>query len=189
MIQGSENDSGESAEYVQLMTEHQGAMLGYIISLIPQVDGKSDVLQESNIVLWKKRHEFVMGTDFKGWAFKIAYFQSMAHLKKKKRSKMTAVENSVLEKIADEYLYRSSDQQRLRNLEHCLAKLEPGDRELVDHHYKKRGQLAEYAKATQQSIGRLKYALSRIRGNLKECIEMRGDDRIGGLNHLEMGDI
>ena len=74
-----DNIAGEYAEYVQLITEHQGAMLGYITSLIPLVDGKSDVLQESNMVLWNKRDEFVIGTYFKGWSFKIAYLQTIAH--------------------------------------------------------------------------------------------------------------
>ena len=189
MNQGKNNGSGEYAGYVQLITEHQGPMLGYITSLIPLVDGKSDVLQESNMVLWNKRDEFTMGTDFKGWAFKIAYFQTMAHLKKKKRSKTTAVESKVMEKIADEYLYRSVDQEKLGDLEFCLTKLAPNDRDLIDFHYKKRGQLSKYAELTKQSMGRLKYALSRIRGNLKECIENRFDKPSGEYQSIGMGDI
>ena len=40
------------------MTDHQGRLFGYILSLLGDADAANDVLQEANIVLWRDSREF-----------------------------------------------------------------------------------------------------------------------------------
>lgn len=158
-------------EFIKHLTELQPEIFAYIHSCMPNVIGKQDVLQETCIVLWKKRENFEAGTSFKAWAFKTAYFQVMAHLKTKKRKKQVAMDDDILEILATESEYRSPHYNRVEALQCCMDRLEQRDKDLVMAHYENRGGLSEYAKEVNSSVGRLKHALIRVRSVLKECIQ------------------
>jgi len=161
-------------QFIRLITEHQTELAAYIRSIMPMVSGKKDVLQETNIVLWEKREELQDMSGFKPWAYRVAYFQTLAHLKKRKRQKTVYLEPDVLDQIANEHSFFGASEDDLNAtdaLNHCLAKLCPEDYQLVNFHYQKHGGLKEYAQQIKASLGRVKHALIRIRGNLKICIE------------------
>ncbi|MFC4994200.1 sigma-70 family RNA polymerase sigma factor [Rubritalea tangerina] len=158
-------------KFISLITEHQAELTGYIRSLIPKMDGVQDVMQETNIIMWKKRHQLREISSFRAWAYKIAYFRTCTYIQKKKKGGTVFLEPDVLDQIATEYEYRSEEKIESEALTHCLAKLEAADRELITMHYEKHGGLKEYAETIKCSIGRLKHALIRIRGTLKICIE------------------
>ena len=82
------DDPGVTRDFVELMTQYQGRLYGYILSLSGDPDAANDVLQEANIVLWKQWNQFEPGTNFKAWAFRIAHFQFMAYRQKKIRDKV-----------------------------------------------------------------------------------------------------
>ena len=73
----SEGSSRSREAFVQLMTEHQGRLYAYVLSLLGDPDQANDVLQETNLVLWRNAGEFQMGSNFRAWAFRIAHFQVM----------------------------------------------------------------------------------------------------------------
>ena len=52
-----------SFEFVQLLTTHQSRMFAYILSLLGNRTQAEDVMQETNAVLWRKAHEFKLGTN------------------------------------------------------------------------------------------------------------------------------
>ncbi len=74
--------TGEDEEqFVQLLADHQVAIRAFIVSLLPGAPGVDDVIQETNMVLWRKRESFELGTSFKAWSFTVARFQMMRHRK------------------------------------------------------------------------------------------------------------
>ncbi|NWK56546.1 sigma-70 family RNA polymerase sigma factor [Verrucomicrobiaceae bacterium N1E253] len=165
-------------QFIQLITEHQSELAAYIRSIMPTAPGKKDVLQETNIVLWEKRNELRDLSGFTPWAYRIAYFQTLAHLKKRKRQKTVYLEPDVLDQIATEHSFIGSQEEGIRAadaLNHCLTKLTPDDYQLVTFHYQQHGGLKEYAQQIKSSLGRVKHALIRIRGNLRTCIEHQLD--------------
>src|SRR5215207_3867552 len=78
----------ESEDLVNLMTQYQGRLYAYILSLLGNVDAANDVLQETNVVLWKESHQFRPGSNFKAWSFRVAHFQCMAFRQKQLRDKV-----------------------------------------------------------------------------------------------------
>ena len=72
--------------FIQALTESQNRLYGYIFSLVGEHHAASDILQECNLVLWRKFGEFRPESDFIPWAFAIARFQVLAHLRDRKRS-------------------------------------------------------------------------------------------------------
>ncbi len=73
--------------FVQQITEHQDRMYGYIFSLLGDHSRASDVLQESNLVLWRKKAQFETGQPFLPWALAIAKFQVLAHVRDRARDR------------------------------------------------------------------------------------------------------
>ena len=85
----SENYSTDRIErYVQQLTDGQNRLYAYILMLLPNHDDAADVLQETNLVLWRKSGEFVEGTEFGAWACRIAYYQVFARLRDAKRDRL-----------------------------------------------------------------------------------------------------
>ena len=78
----------ESEQFVELMTNFQGRLYAFILSLMGDPNSANDILQETNIVLWNKSSEFELGTNFKAWSFRIASFQVMAYRQRCMRDRL-----------------------------------------------------------------------------------------------------
>lgn len=170
----SEENPQALAEFVSLLTRHQSDLLGFIISLMPGDPDVSDVLQKSNLVLWNKRAQFVPGSSFSAWAFSIARFEVLNHLKKQRRSKPALLDEELLETIASEAPVESgSTDRRLHALEVCLSQLRPQDRELLEHRYRSGFGLQEFADRVGRSVSSLSVTLNRLRTVLRRCVAKR----------------
>jgi len=168
----SSTENPNNAAFVGLLTKHQPDLWAYLITLMPGSPDAADVLQEVNMVLWRKQDHFEMGTNFRAWAFSVARFEVLAYLKKRKREGIVLLDEKLLELVAEEApeMLVPSD-QRLAALEHCLRKLRPQDRDLLDHHYKSNHGLAEFAARVGRSVSALSVTLHRLRGGLRACVE------------------
>lgn len=165
-------DSQQLADYVQLITKHQPALYAYILTLHPNRVTAQDILQEANMVLWQKAGSFQSGSNFKAWAFKIAYLQALAHLKREKRSVWLAFDQELLESLAEEATQRLEDvDERHAALKHCLEQLPVKDFSILRDHYESRHALAEIGRRLGRSQGAIKQVLLRVRRTLRTCIE------------------
>lgn len=162
------NDS----EFVLLITGHQTAIYAYILTIYPDRVAAQDILQETNIVLCRKVEEFEPGTNFKAWAFRIAYWQTMAQLKRVKRTGHVALEPDVMDLVAQEVEEVTADfEERRFALKSCLQKLPPGDASILLAHYQSGESLAEISGRLGRTREALKQVLLRIRKSLRICIE------------------
>lgn len=164
-------------EFVRLLTDHQAAIRGYIRVLIPNEFDIRDVLQNTNLFLWEKRDTFEPGSNFKAWAFAVARFRAMEHLKKLKRENRLVFDSELIELIdADCHEPWSDSMEREFNaLEHCLQLLNTKDRALIDARYSSRTPLAEYAARDGRSEASLRVILCRLRGILRACMDKQLD--------------
>ena len=168
----SANNPPPFAEFVTLLTEHQPDLWAYIITLMPGHPDVADVLQETNLVLWSKQEKFETGTNFRAWAFAIARFEVLNHLKKQKRNRILLLDEELLDTISHEAPEAIAPaEQRLKALEFCLEKLRPQDRELIDHRYWSRQGLDEFAEQVGRSVSALSVTLHRLRAALRKCVK------------------
>lgn len=154
-----------------LITRHQAALTGFLCSLLGNRTAGDEVLQETNLVLWKKRGDFEMGTNFKAWAFRVARFQALAFLKREKRRPEFTFDEEVIGKLAveAESTFGGND-GRERALDSCLEKLPDEDRELIRQHYFSGLSMPDHARQVGRSVGALRQVLYRIRNTLRLCI-------------------
>ena len=164
-------DARQQAEFVGEITRHQAEMRAFIISLMPGMDGASDVLQETNLVLWEKRAQFQPGTNFRAWAFAIVRLKVKMHRRKLMRIAKPLLDEDLAEELA-ELADESPEEidERLSALDKCLGRLDQEHRRLVEHRYYSGGNLDEYSAKCGRSASSLAVTLCRVRAALKKCI-------------------
>lgn len=166
------NNQQSPADTIRLISKHQAALLAYILTLHPNRNEAQDILQETNVVLWQKVGDFQAGTNFKAWAFRIAYLQTLAHLKRSERGNWLGFSSELVETLANEAEPVLEDfEQRHLALRGCLEKLPLKDRQIVHAHYESGRPLAEISAKIGRSVGALKQVLFRVRRALRSCVE------------------
>lgn len=167
-----------SQEYVRLLTQYQGDIRAFIISLVPGSPDVSDILQETNLVLWNKRDHFEPDTNFIAWAFRIAQIEVHKLRTKMRKEKQVLFSDEVIEFLGESKEPRPIHESYLNALEICIRKLDHKQQELIRSRYTSGRSIAKLAEATGENAGALRIALMRIRQALKTCIEKQ---EVGGV--------
>ncbi|MEO6742799.1 MAG: sigma-70 family RNA polymerase sigma factor [Chthoniobacteraceae bacterium] len=160
-----------SAEFIGHVTRAQRVLHAFILSMVRNAADADDVLQETNIVLWRKAGEFDPTREFMPWAMRCAQWQAMAHLKKRQRSRVT-FDDELLALVADEAVaeFTEADARRVA-LAGCLQKLPDEQRALIAQRYEPGGSVNEMAAERGSTPKALSEMLRRIRHSLMLCIE------------------
>ena len=165
--------NSDSEEFVRLLTEAQGPVYGYLLTLIPDRSRARDLHQETNITLWKKAATFEEGTNFNAWACKIAYFHVLSFRRKMAREKLV-FDDDILDYLAernDDRLIQDFTKDRNAALKACMQKLSDKQRKLVEERYKPGASVQRIAADQGRTVGAISQTLYRIRHNLMQCIE------------------
>ena len=165
-------------EFVGLIVRNQAKLRAFIISLMPGMPGVSDVLQETNLVLWEKMKSFRPGTNFSAWAFTVARYEVLAHCRKLHRQRAALSDECLIEEIAEEIEadFAQGEQvieMRIQALHHCLKNLSEEERDVIRRRYTPGWSLAGYARETRCSASSLRTKLQRLRNGLRKCISAR----------------
>lgn len=167
-------DSPDKTEYfVQQIAEHQNRLHGYVFSLLGDHSRAADVLQETNMILWRKIGEFDMDKPFLPWAFTIARFQVLAHLRDSKRERVL-LDAELAESISAVAEKQASRVDLLQEaLRPCLETLSENNRELIEKKYLRSMSVRDIATAVDRTVGAVKLALLRSRRHLADCVQLR----------------
>lgn len=158
-------------QFVQQLTESQNRLYGYVYSLLGDRGAANDVVQETNLVLWRKLNEFDPDRPFLPWAFAVARFQVLANLRDKKRDRLL-LDADLAEKISDDVESTSGSLDSVREaLRACLQKLPAPSRELVQQRYLQTMSVADVAASLGRTVGATKVALLRARKHLATCVQ------------------
>lgn len=165
--------SAGSDEIVRHITACQSALYAYVCSLLGCSAAAADVLQETNVILWQKAAEYDADRPFLPWAYRIAYFQVLAHRKRQSRDRLL-FDDELLIAIA-ETMERSDDraEDELQALDGCISKLPPRQRELLDSKYARGDSLNSLADRLSKAPNAVAAELYRIRKLLLVCIRSR----------------
>jgi RNA polymerase sigma-70 factor (ECF subfamily) len=164
-------DSDRAEEFMALFTAHHRRLFRYILALLPRLHAAEDVLQETNLVLWRRFDEFRPGTDFYAWAARVAFLQVLKYRKGSRRESF-ALDDDILETLASRAMEHTSYLDAAREaLQTCLSKLRTEDRELILRRY----MAGDSGKKVASELGRpqnsVYKSLGRIRQGLLLCIQ------------------
>lgn len=161
------------AEFVQLFTRYQRRLFLLILSQIHDPIEAEEVLQNVNVIIWKKCQQFQPGTNFLAWSAAIVNFEVLKYRSRRTRERLVFSEE-FLTTVASEVVERSEElEQRRTALKDCIQKLRTQDRELIQQRYAP----GETGKNLAEQVGRpansVYQSLGRIRRTLMECIQRR----------------
>lgn len=163
----------DTESFIELLTGAQSAVFGYIVSLCHDHALAKDILQETNLTLWRKAEDFEEGTSFVAWACRTAYFHLLNHRRKRSREQLVFDED-VFDYLAERQEERAAGSDcRLEALRRCLEALPPAQRELVDRRYRPGASVQAIAREQGKTEGAVSQALFRIRSALQRCVETR----------------
>ena len=163
-----------TAEFIQLLTKNQSRLFAYILSLVGNRQHAEDVMQEVNMILWRKQKQFKLGTNFGAWMMKVAYYQVMDFRRKQNKQALFVQDENFLAELAEEAA--SSSELTLRQqeaLQICLEKLPPRQRDIVRLRYTEGASIKAVAKTIGSAATAVKQTLFRARGNLINCVQYR----------------
>lgn len=159
------------ADFIADVTRAQRALHAFIITLVRNAADADDVLQETNLVLWKKAAEFDRTRPFMPWAMRVAQLQSLAYLKRKHPARRMFNEE-LLALIADEEVEEwAQEELRRAALAGCLEKLSSDQRRLIAQRYEPGSSVNVMSRERGTTPKALSEMLRRIRRSLLLCIE------------------
>ncbi|MCG8583857.1 MAG: sigma-70 family RNA polymerase sigma factor [Pirellulales bacterium] len=161
---------------LELITQHQRALYGYIYSLVFSENAADVILQETNLVLCRKVHEFDPDgqATFLTWACRIAYLETLAYRGRVRRDKLVMADDDLLERLSARALDTATEADvRLPLLRECVDELSSEQRQLIEDRYGTDVSVAALAKARGRSEGSISVTIHRIRRRLFDCIERK----------------
>lgn len=162
-----------SADFVTHITRSQRHLHAFILTLIWHPADADDVLQEANLVLWRKADEFDPARPFLPWAMRIAQLQAMAWLKTRARAKQR-LDAALLDTIAAEAMAEADElEPRRRALSDCLQRLSDDHRDLIARRYQPEGSVNDLAAERGSTPNAVSEQLRRIRAALLGCVERK----------------
>jgi RNA polymerase sigma-70 factor (ECF subfamily) len=156
--------------FVQLLGQNQRRVYLYVVSMVPHRNDAEEILQETNLVLWREFGRFQPGTHFAAWACKVAFHQVLAWRKRKQRDRLQFSE-AFLEAVGEEAA-NAVDllEERSRALADCLDRLPAGQRDLIRWRYSDGLSIEEVSRQAGRTVEAAYRALSRIRQTLYDCV-------------------
>lgn len=169
----ADDDQSPGEEFVQLFTRYQRRLYVYILAQVHNPVDAEEVLQETNLVVWRKCRQFEPGTNFLAWCSRIASYEVLKYRERRRKDKLHFSEQ-FLEAVSQEVVESEDRLEEQRKALHvCLGKLRPRDRELIRQRYAS----GKNGKAVAEVLGRpansVYQSLGRIRKTLLKCIKRR----------------
>lgn len=158
-----------------LIAQHQGSLQAFLRSLVPMGGEVEDILQRVNLVIWRKREQFELGSNFKAWSFAVARWEALSYLKERKRNSWLLFDSELAQLVENELSQRKEAkwQDYQEELADCLQNLSASNQELLHDRYGLGLSLVECAEKWDRSEGGLRVTFHRLRTTLRACLERK----------------
>lgn len=175
MENARDKNEEDPLEFVRLLTDHQDALRALVYSFLPNHPDVKDLVQEINVVLWSRRSQFRLGTNFGAWASRVARNKLMNHHKKMRRAGWLVFDDDLVALMAEDSAMPESAalEAKRQALRHCLREISPQHRDLLLARYSSPAEIRHYARRTGRSRESLRVTLHRLRIALRRCIDQR----------------
>ena len=161
------------SKFIAAFTEAQSSLRGYCISAVGNSEDAKDVFQKTCLVLWKKSGDWDPETPFSRWAFAVARYEVLAHVRDSARDRLIFDDDVVQAMTGTAGRIAESQPERLDALEECLADLNDDHRDLLKDFYVHGYTMKEICDRRDRGLSAIKVMMMRLRQKLAVCIEER----------------
>jgi RNA polymerase sigma-70 factor (ECF subfamily) len=156
-------------EFVRRLVAAQGALRGFIITHVQEVNLAEDVLQDVCVALWKKLETYQPDRPFLKWALGVAHFEVLHSRRDSARCRLVFDEDLIQRLVGRYEALETELENRRLALRHCIDKMPEHYRQVVQQRYVEAQPVGEVARRLRKSDGAVHMLLSRIRSALMEC--------------------
>jgi len=160
-------------EFVRLLNGAHGLLLRYVMSLLGNRHDAEDVLQRASVVMWRRFETFESGTDFVAWATTVAFYEVRNFQRVSGRCRLLFDDELMQTLAAERVAHVRQWSQRIEALEHCVTKLDPASRRLVEAVYTEGTPAVEVSRQQGCAPKTIYNKLNLIRRRLAECVQRR----------------
>ena len=169
----NERPAPPSDEFIRLLTSHQTQLRGVILAGLGNYEDCQDVLQKTNLAIWKKAVEFDENKSFLAWAIGIARFEILAYMRDRQRDR-----HVFDPEVADLLIAQAGREvggmpERQVALRECIRGLSERNRNVLQLKYVRNNTITAISDVIGRSHDGVKSLLLRVRKVLAECIERR----------------
>ena len=162
----------DERDFVSLISTNQRRIFAYIITLVPNRSDAEEIMQETTLLMWEKRNDFVPETDFIAWGNRIAYYKIMNYRRKAMRQRKVVLDEQQFVKIEEQANAKCRQTEDiLYKLDDCIKKLPKSDRKIIYMKYSQDINAKKIASQINKSVRSIYLSISRIHGLLLRCIE------------------
>ena len=167
--------SGDRDAYSEIVAEYQDMLLAYAAFRLPDRALVDEVVQQTFIRAYEQLRDFQTDKDFGVWLRSICRFMILAELKRATRDRQNKdnYQDHLRVRLLSEALERGesgADEDVLRRLKGCMARLQQTARSLVTLRYQELLKVEEIASRLGQSATWVATTLFRVRETLRKCI-------------------
>ena len=160
-----------SARFIADITASQRHMHAFFSSVLWNIADADEVLQETNLALWRKADDYDPSRPFLPWAMRFAQIQLKVWLRRQERVPLV-FDDALIERLATQAADDSPALDAIRRtLADCLHKLPADQRDLVMSRYEPGAKVNAIAAARSTTPAALSESLRRIRMKLLACID------------------
>jgi RNA polymerase sigma-70 factor, ECF subfamily len=162
--------SGDPDTFAQALEPYLPMLFAYSRALCGDYHAAQDVVQETALIAFRKRHLFFPEADFGTWLRAIARREALAA--RRKLSRHPCILDETIERVYEEPT-PAADTERGLALAQCLQVLSARMGQALRAHYFQGLRLAELAARLEMSTAAVKQMLYRARLTLEACVRKR----------------
>ena len=173
--------------FVGLMSSNQLRLRAHLTGMVRNQADVEDVMQETNLAIWRKREKYDPERPFAAWAMGIASIE-VARLRRRSGKDKLIFSDELINLLTSDFIKQVDLQDARRDaLGECLQKLTASDRQLVEDRFKVGKSISLLALELGRPEKTVYWLLSRIREQLYHCIQkflkMQDHPRLSSGNH------
>ena len=166
-----------AAEYAYFVNQYSQQVLDFTVRMVGSKADAEELAQNAFVKAYRALERFEGKASFLTWISRIAYNESINHLKRRKIRLIDIDEASIADDdIADDEL-STGNEERIRLMEDALDNLPPDERMLVHLYYYEDKPLQEIAYVMDAESNALAVRLHRIRKKLLIMIKEKEYER------------
>ncbi len=167
-----------SADFLQLLTQYQLAIRGYIRGAVGNAFDADDVFQKTNIILCQKASQWNQDIPFLKWAFTVARYEVMGHFRDQSRDKLIFNDTVIELMLDDSEALAPQMEKRAKLLKHCLQEVSDENRSILEARYGSAQTIEQISQQVGRSIDGVKSLLKRVRKKIRICITMKMENPV-----------
>jgi len=167
---------GKREEYAWFVNTYSQQVLDFTLRMVSDAEDAKELAQDAFVKAFRSLGTFSFQSSFCTWICRIAYHESLNHLKRK-RFYVTDIDNVAQnqEELLDEEL-STGREERIMLMEQAIDDLPPDDRMLIHLYYYEDQPLRDIAYIMDAEPNALAQRLHRIRKKLLQMIKQKEDE-------------